>query len=279
MVRLAQWSASLLLVVACRPSEASTTPTEDVEARANEVRGRLLAKCKAGDESACRRIAVSPGTMPVEQAPEQPAADATGTDDEPVGVVFGSFPDFVGGLPSYGTPQQVADSCAQGGGTFFAFRGVGGDIPVDQVADGDIVACLPPPIDPFGTFNETTGIGVKFCELEGPIACEMTFIMRDRGHADAKELLARLESKYGHGGDYPPDFSCADPQEAAMEYRRTWGIIEEVEGKKTVAGRIVTGYFCEVREPGGRAALALVYQNALGYMRRVEESKQRSENF
>src|SRR5690606_6119403 len=96
-------------------------------------------------------------------------------DGQPAGVIFGSFPGFVAGLPSYGTPTQVADACVRGGGLTLAFRSAGGDISIDQVADGDFMACSPPPVDPFGTFNETIAIGVKFCRLDDPVSigCEM----------------------------------------------------------------------------------------------------------
>lgn len=274
----------LLVLGACRPPEAetTTTPAAGVEARANEVRGRLLAECEAGDVSACRRIGIEPTVQEsTGAAPEFEQADVPAVDGQPVGVIFGSFPGFVAGLPSYGTPLEVADACAQRGGLTVAFRLGGGEISIGQIADGDVIACSPPPVDPFGTFNETIAIGVKFCEWDEPvpIACEMAFVMRDAEHADAKEILGRLEGKYGPGGDYPPEFSCADPRQAAMEYRRSWGFIEEVEGQRMAAGRIVTGYFCDVTNPGKRAALALIYQNALGYMRRVEQMEQRKDSF
>ena len=54
---------TILLAMACRSSEPSSQPTrapEDIEARANEIKGRLAAECKAGDEGACRRLHASP---------------------------------------------------------------------------------------------------------------------------------------------------------------------------------------------------------------------------
>jgi hypothetical protein len=195
------------------------------------------------------------------------------------GVVEGPFPRFVAGLPIWGSPAQVAEACTQSGGFAFAFGQDRNEVSLVNVTGDDWVACAPPPVDPFGTFNEVEGIGVKFCEFDGVTACEMVFSFRDRSYADSKELLERIEAKYGPGESYPPEFSCSDHTDRQREFRRTWAFIDTVDGKRIRAGRIVLGFYCSVDSPQGKAAASLVYQNALGFFFRMENAEQRRNSY
>ncbi len=195
------------------------------------------------------------------------------------GLVEGPFPTFIAGLPVWGTPTQVAEACSRAGGLVLAFGRDQQEIPLANVGHGDIVACSPPPIDPFDTFNDTQGMAVKFCEFDGTTACELIFGLRDRSSADARELREHVERKYGPGAPYDPEFSCSDPTDRQREFRLTWMFVDEVDGKRMPVGRIVLGFFCVPDLPKGRASLSLVYQNALGYMVRIEEAEQRRNSF
>jgi hypothetical protein len=85
---------TLLLAVACRSPKPPPEPTrapEDIEARVDQIKARLLVECSEGDESACRRVAEKPDAS---QAPVDPrselvpcTASECGTMESPDGSV------------------------------------------------------------------------------------------------------------------------------------------------------------------------------------------------
>ena len=161
-----------------------------------------------------------------------------------------------------------------------SFDPVGNEIPINAVGEGDKMVCGPPPIDPFETVNETRGVVAKYCEFDGqPVACQLTFAMRDEGYEATMELRRRLESKYGPGADYGPDFPCADPVEQRRTFRRIWNFSQVMDGRPFPTGRIVVGYLCVAEAPEEGPGLLLVYQNTLEILRRVEATKRRQDSF
>lgn len=81
---------ALVAVMSCRSAEPSTQPGES-EARADEARGRLLTRCKAGDTAACDAIGIGqdPPASAARASTPEPAPKTTGESaDRDRGVLY-----------------------------------------------------------------------------------------------------------------------------------------------------------------------------------------------
>lgn len=263
---------TILLAMACRSSESSPESTrapEDVEARANEIKGRLAAECEAGDASACHRLGASaPGGSP---------------DGAPGGsrstLEIDTWPAGATGLFLGTTPAETAADCGSTGGTSVMFRA--DQTPVarpDEIDDGGMIACVDRrKIDPLhrgGPLDEffllTTELAfVSFCLYESELrACEINLDVTDNSQHFALELRRKIEKQYGPMELSEADFNCRIESDRDVAFRGTWSwetTTLDDSGRPFPVGTLLLNYGCTpVVE---RPEIFLVLRDTMGMLR------------
>lgn len=222
---------TIFLAVACRSSEPSPEPTrapEDIEARAKEIKGRLLAECKGGDESACRRLRMSQAAETEESSTPDGASQAAASTLE-----IDTWPGGATGLVLGSTPAEAATHCSRMGGTVVMLRS--DQTPVarpEDIDDGGTIVCMgrrkfdplhrEGTLDAFLLLTSETAM-VNFCLLKSDLtACAIHLDFADTSTHFASELRRKLEQQYGPMDPSAADFNCRAASDRDVSFRGMW---------------------------------------------------------
>lgn len=246
----------LLGLVACRSPEPSSSPDE-IEARANEVRGRLLAECQAGDESACRRLGMSSPAEDGAQT-ETNAATVEPVQETSQTLDLDTWPAGATGLFLGVSPVEIAAACTEMGGMVVGLR-ADQEVVLDprRIDDGGTLMCSErQKIDPLkrGTSLDrfllltSDHAMVGFCLYDSKLqACSVQLGFEDKSEHFASELRRKLEKRFGALPISDADFQCRDPGDRDIAFRGIWSwstTTLDDSGKPFPVGTLLLNYGC-----------------------------------
>lgn len=245
------------------PADSAGNEPEDPGVDADAERGRLLTRCKAGEDAACKRLglarrsavlaAEARGPADAGAAQQPTTKPAASTAELPVTKPEyvppkADFPESVAGFKFGSTAGDVVKACKAGGATPYLLRPNGEEFKVAQTVDGDVITCDGrPPADPFAGVNVVERVFIHFCRERTdkvPLACRVDFDFAQHDVRAAITLAEKLEAKYGPITPFPPAFECRTKSGRDAAFTGSWFWLVEFKGDRLPAGHLMLNYAC-----------------------------------